>query len=194
MDHEILTAHTPPPAQLRTERLVLRRWRDEDRAPFAAMNADPRVMEHFPSLLTPVQSDDLVDRIEASFAQDGVGLWVVERRGEFLGFTGLLWQLPPLPFAPALEVGWRLARAAWGQGYATEAARAAIDDGFARVGIGGLVSMTAAVNTRSIAVMERLGMRRDPSEDFDHHRLPPEHRLERHVLYRLPRRGWSGRE
>lgn len=192
VDHAILAAHTPPPAQLRTERLVLRRWRGEDRAPFAAMNADPRVMEHFPSVLTRAQSDDLVDRIEASFAQDGVGLWVVERGGQFLGFTGLLWQRPPLPFAPAVEVGWRLTRAAWGQGYATEAARAAIDDGLSRVRIDGIVSMTAAVNRRSIAVMERLGMRRDPSEDFDHHRLEPGHRLARHVLYRLPRPAAAG--
>lgn len=187
MDDRIIAAHTPPPAELRTDRLLLRRWRAEDRAPFAAMNADARVMEHFPAVLSAAQSDELVARIEASFAQDGLGLWAVERDGAFLGFTGLLWQLPPLPFAPAVEVGWRLLPQAWGHGYATEAARAAIADGFGRVPIDGIVSMTATCNARSIAVMERLGMRRDPAEDFDHHRLPPGHRLARHVLYRLPR-------
>lgn len=181
----VIAAHAPPPAELRTERLLLRRWRDEDRAPFAAMNADPRVMEHFPALMTRAESDAVVDRIEASFERDGIGLWVVERDDEFLGFAGLIWQLPPLPFAPAVEVGWRLVPPAWGHGYATEAARAAITDGVARVAIDGIVSMTATTNVRSIAVMERLGMRRDPAEDFDHHRLEPGHRLERHVLYRL---------
>lgn len=181
----VIPAHDPPPAELRTERLRLRRWRDEDRAPFAAMNADPRVMEHFPALMTREESDAVVDRIEASFERDGVGLWAIERGGEFLGFAGLIWQLPPLPFAPAVEVGWRLTPAAWGHGFATEAARAAIADGFARVAVGGIVSMTATTNVRSIAVMERLGMQRNPSEDFDHHRIEPGHRLERHVLYRL---------
>lgn len=183
----VVRAHVPPPAELRTERLRLRRWREEDRGPFAAMNADPRVMEHFPALMSRAESDAVVDRIAAWFERDGIGLWAIEAAGEFVGFAGLIWQLPPLPFAPAVEVGWRLTPAAWGRGYATEAARAAIDDGFARVAIDGIVSMTATTNARSIAVMERLGMRRDPAEDFDHYRIEPGHRLERHVLYRLRR-------
>ncbi|MBO9534322.1 MAG: GNAT family N-acetyltransferase [Solirubrobacteraceae bacterium] len=183
----------PPPSELRTERLVLRRWRDEDREPFAAMNADPRVMEFFPSTLTRDQSDGLIERLERSFDDDKLGLWAVEAEGRFVGFTGLLWQHPPLPFAPAVEVGWRLATEAWGHGYASEAAAASLDDGFTRVGLSDVVSMTAVANLRSRRVMERLGMRQDPAEDFDHPSLAPGHPLERHVLYRLAADAWRSR-
>ena len=167
---------------IRTERLLLRRWGDEDRAPFAALNADPVVMEHFPSALTREESDALVDRIEAGFAQHGFGLWAVEAHGVLVGFTGLA--VPA--FAPELvEVGWRLARSAWGHGYAAEAARAAIAHGRG-AGVGEVVSFTAVDNVRSRRVMERLGMTHDPADDFDHPALPEGHRLRRHVLYRLP--------
>ncbi|RZU76711.1 ribosomal-protein-alanine N-acetyltransferase [Micromonospora kangleipakensis] len=173
--------------ELRTERLRLRRWREADRAAFAQMNADPEVMEHFPAPLTRRDSDLLVDRIEAGFEQHGFGLWAIEvvTTGQFVGLTGLSVPGFEAHFIPAVEVGWRLARPAWGQGYATEAARAAIDYGFTRAALPMIVSFTAAINARSRAVMERLGMARDPADDFDHPDLPPGHRLRRHVLYRI---------
>lgn len=176
------------PAQLETERLILRRWRDEDREPFAAINADPRVMEHFPAPLTRAESDAMVDRIEVGFAEHGFGLWAVERRddGTVVGFVGLSVPGFDAHFTPAVEVGWRLAPNAWGQGLATEAARAAIEDGFGRAGLREIVSFTTAANERSQAVMRRLGMTHDPAEDFAHPVLAADHPLSWHVLYRLP--------
>ena len=173
--------------ELDTERLRLRRWRAADRAPFAALNADPRVMEHFPDCLTRQQSDRLVERIEADFELYGYGLWALETRatGEFVGFTGLSKVSFEASFTPAVEVGWRLARSAWGRGYATEAARASLAYGFDEVGLSEVVSFTAAGNRRSRTVMERIGLDRDPAGDFDHPSLPAGHRLSRHVLYRL---------
>ena len=168
--------------ELRTERLLLRRWRDDDRAPFAAMNADPVVMEHFPSLLPREDSDALADRIEAHFDEHGYGLWAVEADGTFLGFTGLVWQTYEASFTPALEVGWRLARGAWGHGYATEAARAALARGLSEVD--SVVSTTALTNVRSQRVMERIGMRREL--EFDHPRVPEGHPVRPHVLFRTP--------
>lgn len=166
---------------LRTDRLVLRRWRPEDREPFAALNADPEVMAQFPAPLSRAESDAFADRIEAHFDEHGYGLWVVEGDGVFLGFTGLQWT-EGLPCSPALEVGWRLARHAWGQGYATEAGRAALGVGLANEG--SVVSVTAVTNTRSWAVMERLGMRREGV--FEHPRVPEGHPLRPHYLYRTP--------
>lgn len=173
--------------ELRTARLLLRRWRDADRAPFAALNADPEVMAHFPELLTRSASDWMVDRIEAAFDRDGYGLWAVEvtETGRFIGFTGMNEVGFTAHFTPAVEVGWRLARAAWGHGYATEAARAALSYGFDEVGLVEVVSFTAVTNLRSQAVMRRLGMTHDPADDFDHPQLPDGHRLRRHLLYRL---------
>jgi len=164
----------------------LRRWIDADREPFAAMNADPEVMEFFPRALTRGESDGLVKRIEAGFERDGFGLWAVEVRetGDFVGFAGLNRVVFEAPFTPAVEVGWRLARAAWGSGYATEAGRATLAFGFERVGLGEIVSFTTAANRRSRAVMERLGMTRDPAEDFEHPSLPSGHPQRPHVLYR----------
>ena len=167
--------------ELRTARLVLRPWQERDREPFAAMNADPVVMEHFPAPLSRAQSDAYVDRIEAHFAEHGYGDWVVESDGVFAGYTGLQWQLD-LPFGPALEVGWRLATPFWGRGIATEAARAAVGYGLDREP--SIVSVTALTNERSWRVMERLGMRRDG--EFDHPRIEPGHRLRRHYVYRTP--------
>jgi ribosomal-protein-alanine N-acetyltransferase len=170
---------------------VLRRWTDADREPFAALNADPVVMEHFPAVLTRAESDALVDRIEARFEGEGLGLWALEVRDglAFAGFAGLLPAGFEAPFCPAVEVGWRLARPAWGHGYAVEAARAAVADGFERLGLDEIVSFTAVGNVRSRRVMERLGMVRDPADDFDHPSMPPGHRLVPHVLYRLPAPG-----
>ncbi len=175
--------------RMETERLIMRRWRDEDREPFAALNADPEVMEHFPAPLTRPQSDTMVDKIERSLDEQGYGLWALEVRetGRFIGFTGLMWQWFEAPFTPALEVGWRLARHAWGHGYAVEAARRAVAEGFAVAGVDEIVSMTTVRNARSRAVMERLGMTRDPADDFDHPAVPRGHPVRSHVLYRLRR-------
>ncbi len=182
--------------RLTTGRLVLRRWGPADRAAFAELNADPEVMALFPSPLTRAESDALVDHYERSFAAHGYGDWAVvlgDDDGPFLGAVGLLAVRGDLPFAPAVEVGWRLARPAWGRGYATEAARAALDAAFGPLGLDEVVSFTASVNTRSRAVMERLGLARDEGGDFDHPALPPGHRLERHVLYRVRADRWPGR-
>jgi len=176
--------------ELRTDRLVLRRWRDDDRAPFAALNADREVMKHFPSTLTRAESDAFIDRIEVFLEANGYGLWAVERldRDEFIGFVGLALASFEAHFTPAVEVGWRLGRQHWGHGFATEAARIAVTDGFERLGLDEIVSFTATTNLPSQRVMERLGMTRDPEDDFDHPGVPIGHRLRRHVLYRLPRR------
>lgn len=176
-----------------TDRLVLRRWRDGDREAFARLNADPQVMEHFPSPLTRAESDAFVDRIELAFEHDGYGLWAIEVPGrfEFIGYAGLAVPRFEAHFTPAVEIGWRLDKPYWGQGFATEAARAAITDGFERVGLDEMVSFTVPANVRSRRVMERLGMKHDPADDFDHPLLPPGHRVRRHVLYRLNRTDWA---
>jgi ribosomal-protein-alanine N-acetyltransferase len=181
-----------PVRTLRTDRLVLRDWRSDDREPFAELNADPRVMEHFPSRLDRAESDALADRIAASLARDGFGLWAVARRDDdrFLGFTGLVEVPFATPFTPAVEVGWRFAVDAWGHGYATEAARAAVGYAFEELELDELVSMTTPSNVRSQRVMERLGMTRDPVDDFDHPRIAVGHPLRRHILFRLPRAAW----
>jgi RimJ/RimL family protein N-acetyltransferase len=172
---------------LHTDRLLLRRWRASDRAPFAALNADPEVMAHYPAPLTESESNAMVDRIEECFERRGFGLWAVEvtATGAFAGYVGLWPALFEAHFTPAIEIGWRLARAHWGHGYTTEAARAAMDDGFERLGLDEIVSFTAAVNHRSRRVMLRLGMTHDTADDFDHPALPDGHRLRRHVLYRM---------
>ncbi len=178
--------------EIHTERLVLRRWRDSDREPFAAMNADSAVMEHMTGLLSREESDAFIDRVEQGFEIWGFGLWALEVPGvaDCIGFTGL-W--PPsfdAHFTPAVEVGWRLAREHWGRGYATEAAAAALDFGFDEAGLGEVVSFTIPANVRSIAVMERLGMTHNPADDFDHPRLPAGSPLRRHVLYRMRAERW----
>ncbi|MCI0584986.1 MAG: GNAT family N-acetyltransferase [Chloroflexi bacterium] len=182
--------------RLETERLLLRDWCAADRAPFAALNADPRVMEHFPSRLTRAESDAFIKRIRERWAAEGFGLWAVERLadGRFLGFTGLATPMFEAHFTPAVEIGWRFAVEAWGHGYATEASRAAVGFGFEDVDLSEIVSFTVPANTRSRAVMKRLGMTHDPADDFDHPRLPEGHRLRRHVLYRLGRERWLARE
>lgn len=174
----------------------MRRWRKEDREPFAAINADPRVMEFFPAPLTREQSDDLVEGIEQGFEEHGFGLWALELRegGELVGFAGLSVPEFEAHFTPAVEVGWRLARSAWGHGYATEAAGAALRFGFDRPGLEEIVSFTSAGNRRSRAVMERIGMSRDPGDDFDHPGIPAGHPLRRHVLYRVRAGRDSGRD
>jgi ribosomal-protein-alanine N-acetyltransferase len=170
-----------------TERLILRRWREDDRLPFAAMNADPDVMRHFPSVMTKEQSDTFVDRIEQGFDEQGYGLWALEVRdsGEFIGFTGLILQTFEAHFTPAVEIGWRLARPAWGHGYAIEAARKVLAYGFGEAGLDEIVSMTTVGNARSRSVMERLGMTRDPADDFEHTGISEGSPIRSHVLYRI---------
>lgn len=186
-------AVTAPP-ELRTARLVLRNWRTTDRAPFAALNADPEVMRHFPSTLTAEQSDQMVDAIVARWAVLRFGLWAVERvdTGEFIGFVGL--SSPTWSSEPLVEVGWRLARGHWGNGFATEAGRAVLAFGFAEVQLpqDEIVSFTTVENVRSRRVMERLGMRHDVRRDFDHPLLP-DWSERRHVLYVLRRDEFAAR-
>jgi len=172
---------------LRTERLLLRRWQEADIEPFAAMNADPMVMEYFPATLSPAQSSALIERSERWFDDLGYGLWAIELAADttFAGFTGLAPVDDVLPFAPAVELGWRLAHAQWGRGIATEAASAAARFAFDVLELPSLIALTAVTNVRSRRVMQRLGMRRDPVEDFIHPKLPAAHPLARHVLYRL---------
>jgi len=178
---------------LRTERLVMRGWRTADRDGYAAMNADPRVMEHFPGTMTRAESDAHADRVDEHFAEHGFGLWAVEVPGEadFVGFVGLAIPRFRAHFTPAVEVGWRLAAEWWGRGYATEAAREALRFGFEDAGLAEIVSFSAPANERSRAVMRRIGMTHDPADDFDHPALPPGHHLRRHVLYRLRRESWA---
>ena len=168
-------------------RVVLRPWRDQDRAAFAAMNADERVMEFFPRRLSRADSDALADTIQAHFATHGFGLWAVEVPGiaPFIGFAGLAVPRFTAAFTPCVEIGWRLAVDHWSKGYATEAARLALGYGFEALGLAEIVSFTAATNLRSRAVMERLGMQRNPMDDFDHPAMHEGHPLRRHVLYRL---------
>ena len=183
------------PAPLRTERLILRTWQPGDREPFAEINADPVVMEHFPAPLTRAESDRFADRIEDLWRVDGWGLWAVQIAEDqsFAGFVGLNRAEFAAPFTPAIEVGWRLAQQHWGQGYATEAGRAALGYGFQELDLLEIVSFTSTVNTRSQRVMAKLGMQRDPGDDFDHPGIAPGDRLRRHVLYRLTRSDWASR-
>jgi len=176
------------PLALRTPRLLLREWRDEDIAPFAAMSADPEGMRYLP-LLDRAAAAAWVERMRVHFAEHGFGQFAVELRGEtsFIGVVRLNWVRWNLAFTPAVEVGWRLARPYWGKGYALEAARAAIDDGFGRIGLEEIVAYTVPANRASWTVMARLSMTRDPAEDFDHPSQPEGHPLRRHVLYRLCR-------
>lgn len=176
-------------ARRETERLVLRGFDAADRPVFAAMNADPQVMQHYPAPLTSDQSDAFVDRVGTTWAEHGFGLWALERRdtGAFIGYTGL-WPVPDdIPVndrpSPCVEVGWRLASDAWGHGFATEAGREALRLAV-EVGLREVVSFTASGNRRSRALMERLGMQRDDRSDFEHPALPAGHRLRAHVLYR----------
>ena len=170
---------------VQTARLVMRRWRDGDRAAFALMNADPVVMQYFPGTLGRAASDALIDRIEDLFDRQGFGLWALEvaGTGDFIGFTGLNPMPPGVPGAGGMEVGWRLARHAWHRGYATEAAMAAVDVAVNGVGLAEVWSMTAVLNEPSQAVMRRLGM--VLYSHFDHPSLDVGHALRPHVVYRL---------
>jgi RimJ/RimL family protein N-acetyltransferase len=177
--------------RIETERLILRAWHDEDAEPFAALNADPRVMEFFPKLLTRAESDKLMTWMRAFVDEHGYGPYAVEEKNtrDFLGYIGIC----PVPFeaafVPATEIGWRLARSSWGRGYASEGARAVVGQALGRLGFAALVSFTAEWNMRSRRVMEKIGMTRDPNGDFLHPSLPPAHKLAPHVLYRIEASG-----
>ena len=170
-----------------TQRLLMRRWREADRDPYAAMNADPVVMRYFPAVLDRAASDASIDKMEALFDRQGFGLWALELAGtgEFLGFTGLNPMPAGVPGTGGMEVGWRLARRAWHCGYATEAAAAAVGVAFDGAGLEELWSMTAVLNMPSQAVMRRIGM--TPYADFEHPRIERGHRLRPHVVFRLRR-------
>lgn len=184
----------PPIHELATERLRLRQWTAEDRAPFARLNGDPEVMRHFPAPLSVAESDAMADRLAALIAERGWGLWAAEATASrtFIGFIGLHVPTAPLPFAPCVEIGWRLDMAWWGRGLATEGARAALDFAFDVLRLDEVVSFTALTNVRSEAVMCRLGMRRDP-ETFAHPSVPQGHPLREHCLYRVRRTEWPVR-
>ena len=181
------------PLELETPRLRLRQWRESDREPFAALNADHRVMEFFPAALDRCTSDAMADRCEALIGQRGWGLWAVQIQGEgpFIGFVGLHVPAADLPFNPCVEVGWRLARSHWGQGLASEAAQAALGFGFETLQLGEIVSFTSGLNLRSQAVMQRLGMVRDEAT-FQHPSVPEGNALREHCLYRITRERFAG--
>ena len=170
---------------LTTGRLILRRWREADREPFARMNADSRVMQYMPALLTRDESNALVDRVEEHFEQCGFGPYAVEFEGHFIGYTGLWTPTFYAHFTPCVEIGWRLAAQFWNQGFATEAARRVLEHAWADLPRTEIVSFTVPVNLASRRVMEKLGMSHNKADDFDHPRLAAGHPLRRHVLYRL---------
>jgi RimJ/RimL family protein N-acetyltransferase len=178
---------------LTTDRLILRRWRQSDREPFARINHDERVMEFMPTSVSRRESDLLADRIEGHFRERGFGLCAVELRrdGSFIGYIGLAVPSFQAHFTPCVEIGWRLSADHWGHGLATEGAQALLPYAFGVIGLDALVSFTVPGNVRSRRVMEKLGMTRDPADDFDHPRLPEGHPLRRHVLYRLQSSQWA---
>jgi len=182
----------PLTIEIETPRLRMRQWRESDREPFAAMNADPAVMEFFASPPSRAASDASIDAWQAQLAAQGWSNWAVELREsqEFIGFTGLSVPRRTFSFSPCVEVGWRLARKFWGEGFATEAARAALRVGFERLALPEVVSFTAVGNLRSRAVMERIGMN-DTNQDFEHPGITEGHPLRLHCLYRITGVQWG---
>lgn len=179
--------------ELHTERLLLRHWRAADGAPFAALNADPVVMQFMAGCLTRSESDAWVRQAREALCRHGFGPWALELKaaGRFIGCVGLALCTFEAPFTPCVEILWRLQRSSWGHGYATEAARACMRLGFEALGLCEIVAFTVPANARSRALMQRLGMQHDPNGDFEHPRLPAGHPLRHHVLYRLNFRAWA---
>lgn len=180
---------------MRTERLLLRSWRDDDLPAFACLNADPRVRLHFPNTLSRAESDAEAAHIRSRLVERGFGLWAVEipNIAAYAGFVGLSEPSFEAHFTPAFEIGWRLAFQYWGRGYAVEAATAVLSHAFGVLALGEVVSFTVPANLRSRAVMERLGMKRSLTDDFEHPNLPEGHPLRPHVLYRIQKKNWEGR-
>ena len=184
---------------IRTERLLLRPWTEEDLEPFAKLNADLRVMEYFPSTLSREESDQIVKRMGKKIEKRGWGFWAVSVPGgaDFIGFIGLndIDQTTlPTHFSPAVEIGWRLAFDYWGKGYATEGALASLKYAFEALDLSEIVSFTAVQNERSRAVMEKIGMHSDPTDNFDHPKVPEGNKLKKHVLYRLTQKEWQAKK
>lgn len=180
---------------LKTKRLILRPWKEEDLEPFAQLNADPRVMEYFPATLSRQESDEMMKRMQTKIEERGWGWWAVSLAtdGKFIGFIGMndvTQATLPAHFTPAVEIGWRLAYPFWGKGYAVEGALACLKYGFETLNLEEIVAFTAVQNMRSRKVMEKIGMRHDPKDDFDHPKLPDGHTLKRHVLYRINHSEW----
>ncbi|UVJ43421.1 GNAT family N-acetyltransferase [Pseudomonas sp. LS1212] len=181
-----------PILELESARLLLRQWHDDDLPEFAALCADPQVMRYFPAPLSRLETAALIGRIRGHFAEYGFGLWALERKdtGAFIGLTGLLHVGFDAPFTPAVEIGWRLARRHWGLGFASEAAWTCLRCAFGQLGLEEVVSFTSQSNLPSQKVMQAIGMQRDLGGDFDHPRLPADHPLTPHVLYRIDRAQW----
>ena len=179
-------------ALIKTDRLILRPWRKEDLEPFAELNADPKVMEYFPSILSRKESDDLAGRISSKLEGQGWGLWAVSVPdiADFIGFIGLSEPSSDAHFTPAVELGWRLAFDHWGKGYATEGAKAVLEYGFETLNLHEIVSFTAIQNMRSRRIMEKIGMHYDPKDDFDHPKLPEGHSLRSPLIYRMNHNQW----
>ncbi len=189
-------AQFAPPVELRTERLLLRPWRDSDLPAWTAMNADPEVRRYFGDVLSEAQALGEAERVRKVFDQRGWGWWALEVPGEFdfAGFVGVTWrENPPMPWTPAFEAGWRLRRESWGKGYATESAQAALQFAFERLAAPEVVAITAPSNAPSRKVMERIGMAYDQDGDFDHPSVAAGSPLRRHVLYRISRQNWEAR-
>jgi RimJ/RimL family protein N-acetyltransferase len=180
------------PTMIKTERLILREWRDEDLPLIAAINGDRLAMRHFVKPMTREESDASIARYRKSQAENGFCMWAVEAPGvaPIVGVLGLARTGFEPPLETGVEIGWRLAPAHWGKGYATEGAKAALSFGFEQIGLTEILSMTTLVNEASWRVMERIGMRRDKASDFNHPRVPDNHPLKRHILYRLTRSDW----
>ncbi|AIY43161.1 acetyltransferase [Collimonas arenae] len=185
-----------PILELESPRLLLRQWRDDDLAELAAMCADPQVMRYFPAVLSYQESAALLGRMHDHFARHGFGFWALQRKDndEFIGLTGLLQVGFDAPFTPAVEIGWRLARQHWGQGFAREAASTALAAGFQQLGLEQIVSFTADTNLPSQKVMQAIGMQRDSIDDFQHPKLADGHPLKPHMLYRITKAQWAARQ
>jgi ribosomal-protein-alanine N-acetyltransferase len=184
-------SETDIPNVFETARLTLRNWKQSDTAPFAAMNPDPKVMEFYPDIMTAQETQDMIDRIDAHFDAHGFGLWATELKatGEFIGYIGTKVFEGKTPFAPCIEIGWRIAAAHWGKGYAPEGARKILEQMRAVCDPDQILSFTATINTKSRKVMEKIGMFHDPAEDFDHPNVEAGHPLQPHVLYRMNPKG-----
>jgi RimJ/RimL family protein N-acetyltransferase len=181
------------PTMLRTRRLILRRWQESDFLPYATLNADQRVMEFMLGTMTEEETRQSIENIEKQFDAHGFGRWAVEiaKSEKFIGFVGINIPTYTLPFSPCVEVAWRICANEWGKGYAPEAAKEAMRDGFERVGLQEIVSFTTLTNLKSRRVMEKLGMQYCPAEDFDHPMVAEGHHLRRHVLYRMTKADWN---
>ncbi|MCA3017601.1 MAG: GNAT family N-acetyltransferase [Rhodocyclaceae bacterium] len=183
------------PVEIRTQRVLLRQWKDSDLDAWAEMNADPEVRKYFPKVLDRAEADGEASRIRGGIAQRGWGMWAIEIPGilPFAGLVGLNLPAFQAPWMPAVEIGWRLSRDAWHKGYATEGAVAAMNFAFDELHLPEVVAMSVKTNTPSHQVMQRLGMTHDPSADFDHPRVPADWPLKTHILHRISPATWKAR-